>query len=310
MKLTISEKLDGMLIRDILENEIKFSGAIITFLKTRDNGIMLNGERVTVRKTVRQGDILELDYTDDKTMAEKSEIEPVDLPLDILFEDDDIIVLNKPPFMPTHPSHNHWNDTLANALRFYFDSKDHPFIFRAVNRLDNATSGIVLVAKNKLAAKVLSQNIYDKEISKSYLAILNGSPEQLEGEICAPIKRERESIIKRVVAEDGAYSLTKYKTLISSDMFSLVEASPITGRTHQLRVHFSHIGHPICGDTLYGFPSHFITRQALHAYKLTFKHPVHGNEITVKAKLPEDMMVLYNLAFPNSDYDIERIFEA
>lgn len=309
MRLTIPKRLDGAIIRDILEKEIKFSGAIITFLKTRDRGIVLNGERVTVRKTVKAGDILELDYTDDKTMAEKCEIEPVDLPLDILFEDDDIIVLNKPPFMPTHPSHNHWNDTLANALRFYFDSKDHPFIFRAVNRLDNATSGIVLVAKNKLSAKILSQAIYDKEISKSYLAILSGTPEQSEGEICAPIKREQDSIIKRVVADDGAYSLTKYKTIAKSDMFSLVEASPITGRTHQLRVHFAHIGHPICGDSLYGYPSHFINRQALHAYKITFKHPIHKTEITLKAKLPDDMTKLYELAFSGSELDIERIFE-
>ena len=309
MRFTVSEKMDGMLIRDILEKEIKFSGAIITFLKTRDRGIVLNGERVTVRKTVKAGDLLELDYTDDRTMAEKSDIEPVELPLDILYEDDDLIVLNKPPFMPTHPSHNHHNDTLANALRFYFDSKDHPFIFRAVNRLDNATSGIVLVAKNKLSAKILSQDIVDKKISKSYLAILSGTPDLREGEICEPIKRERESIIKRVVADDGAYSLTSYKTLISSDMFSLVEASPITGRTHQLRVHFAHIGHPICGDTMYGYPSHFINRQALHAYKITFNHPIHKNEMTLEAKPPMDMTELYRLAFAESNQEVERIFK-
>jgi len=309
VRFTVSEKMDGMLVRDILEKEIKFSGAIITFLKTRDRGIVLNGERVTVRKTVKVGDLLELDYTDDRTMAEKSDIEPVELPLDILYEDDDLIVLNKPPFMPTHPSHNHHNDTLANALRFYFDSKDHPFIFRAVNRLDNATSGIVLVAKNKLSAKILSQDIVDKKISKSYLAVLNGTPDLREGEICEPIKRERESIIKRVVADDGAYSLTSYKTLISSDMFSLVEASPITGRTHQLRVHFAHIGHPICGDTMYGYPSHFINRQALHAYKITFNHPIHKNEITLEAKPPRDMIELYRLAFAESNQEVERIFE-
>ena len=308
MKLEITEALDGMLIRDILEKEIKFSGAIITFLKTREKGIVLNGERVTVRRAVKLGDILELDYSDDRAMAEKSEIFPVDLPLDILYEDDDVILLNKPPFMPTHPSHNHHYDTLANALRFYFDSKDHPFIFRAVNRLDNATSGIVLVAKNKLSAQILSDSIFKRQIAKSYLAILNGSPEIPEGEICAPIKREQESIIKRVIADDGAYSLTTYRTLATGDMFSLVEASPITGRTHQLRLHFSHIGHPICGDTLYGYPSHFINRQALHAYKISFIHPTSNKRITIKARPPKDMAELYKLAFANTNFDIERIF--
>lgn len=309
MKLIISEELHGMAIRDILKNKIKFSNATITFLKTRDRGIVLNGEKVTVRKTVKSGDVLELEYTDDKTLAEKSEIIPTNLPLDILYEDEDVILLNKPPFMPTHPSQNHHTDTLANALRYYFDSKDIPFIFRTVNRLDNATSGIVLVAKNKFAANRLSQSIYNREISKSYLAILNGTPQAREGEICAPIKREQESIIKRTVSDDGAYSLTKYKTLLSGDMFSLVEASPITGRTHQLRVHFAYIGNPICGDTLYGYPSHFITRQALHAYKISFTHPISGKLITIKATLPKDMLDLYKLAFDDSEFDLERLFE-
>ena len=309
MKIEINEKQSGMLVRDILEKEIKFSGSIITFLKTRDRGIVLNGERVTVRKTVKTGDILELDYTDDITMAEKSEIVPIEMPLDILYEDKDIIVLNKPPFMPTHPSHNHRYDTLANALRFYFDSKDHPFIFRAVNRLDNATSGIVLIAKNRLSAQILSKSIQNKQIAKSYLAILNGTPDAPDGDICAPIKREQDSIIKRIDADDGSYSLTKYRTLATCDMFSLVEASPITGRTHQLRVHFAHIGHPICGDTLYGFPSHFINRQALHAYKISFIHPTTNERLTIKASIPKDMMELYKLAFTNSDFDIKRIYK-
>lgn len=309
MKLIISDEFEGMTIKDILKNKIKFSNAIITFLKTRDRGIVLNGERVTVRKTVKAGDILEVEYKDDKTLAEQSEIVPTNLPLDILYEDDDIIILNKPPFMPTHPSQNHYTDTLANALRYYFDSRDIPFIFRAVNRLDNATSGIVLVAKNRFAAQTLSQSIRNREISKSYIAILSGTPTPLDGEICAPIKREQESIIKRTVSDDGAYSLTKYKTLLSGDMFSLVGASPITGRTHQLRVHFAYIGHPICGDTLYGYPSHFINRQALHAYKISFVHPISGEQMTVKAKLPQDMLGLCHLAFADKESALERIFD-
>ena len=174
---------------------------------------------------------------------------------------------------------------------------------------DYGVGGIVLVAKNKLAAKVLSADIFDKKIHKSYLAFLCGAPQSADGEICAPIKREKESIIKRIVADDGAYSLTKYKVIASSDMLSLVEASPITGRTHQLRVHFAHIGHPICGDTLYGYPSHFINRQALHAYKISFTHPISREPLTITASLPQDMLDLYRLAFPENNSTLERIFK-
>ena len=309
MKIIITESMNGMTVRDILKNQIQFPASIITFLKSRDNGMVLNGERVTVRKTVKAGDILELEYTDDKTMAEKSEIAPVPLPLDIVYEDDNIIALNKPPFMPTHPSHNHWNDTLANALRYYFDSKDIPFIFRAVNRLDNNTSGIVLVGKNRLATAKLSSDISSGKVFKSYIAVLNGTPDESAGEICAPIKRKEESIITREVSPDGAYSLTKYQTLFSNDMFSLVEAMPITGRTHQLRVHFSHIGHPICGDTLYGYPSRFISRQALHAYKITFTHPINNTPMTLIAKPPQDMALLCRNIFYGLDFDFERLLK-
>ena len=306
MKIIITEEQSGATVLDILNKE-KYPSAFITFLKKRDRGIMLNGERVTVRKTVKCGDILELEYADEKTVAEESEILPVNIPIDIIYEDEDVIAVNKPANMPTHPSHNHHDDTLANALRYYFDKRDIPFIFRSVNRLDNNTSGIVLIAKNRLSASRLSKEISDGHIKKSYLAVLNGAPVPENGEICAPIKRVGDSIITREVHPEGAYALTKYKTLYSGDMFSLVEASPITGRTHQLRVHFSHIGHPICGDTLYGYPSHFISRQALHAYKLSFNHPISRKAITLKATPPEDMQKLLTTAFGTPLFDLERL---
>ena len=309
VKINISEEYQGKSVKEILKDVLKFPLSTITFLKSRDRGIVLNGERVTVRKTVKAGDVLELEYTDDKTVAELSSITPVNIPLDIIYQDDDIIALNKPPFMPTHPSHNHQDDTLANALRYYFDSRDIPFIFRAVNRLDNRTSGIVLVAKNRLSAGKLSNDIAKKKISKSYLAVLHGRLDVETGEICAPIKREQDSIIKRIVSDDGAYSLTKYQTIFSNDMYSLVSASPITGRTHQLRLHFSHIGHPICGDTLYGYPSEFISRQALHAYKLEFTHPTSEQAIKLIAKPPQDFLDLCETVFGKSSTDLERLFE-
>lgn len=308
MRIIIPESYDGTTIKEILNNKIKLSGAMITFLKSRNRGITLNAQAVTVRKTVKKGDVLDLNYTDDITIAEKSFIIPTNLPLNILYEDDDLMVLNKPPFMPTHPSQNHRSDTLANALKYYFDFQNIPFVFRAINRLDNATSGIVLVAKNKLAANILSHDMMNKKISKSYLAVLNGRILPTEGEICVPLKRERDSIIKRVVSCDGSYSLTKYKTLTANDSYSLVEATPIAGRTHQLRVHFSHLGYPICGDTLYGYESHYINRQALHAYKISFLHPISNVNLTITAKLPSDMLNFYNVAFSDTTFDIERIF--
>lgn len=309
MKITITDNDNGKSVGDFLKSVLKFPSSTVTFLKTRDNGIMLNGERVTVRKTLKCGDTLELEYTDDKTAAELSSILPVELPLNIIYQDNNIIVLNKPPFMPTHPSHKHHNDTLANGLRYYFDSLDIPFIFRAINRLDNNTSGIVLVAKNRLAAAKLSDEMLRKDIKKSYLTIIHGCPENRQGEICAPIKREQESIIKRIVSDDGAYSLTKYRTIYSNRMYSLVEASPITGRTHQLRVHFSHIGHPICGDSLYGYPSEFIARQALHAYKLSFTHPTTGQRITLTAPPSDDLVKLYETLFDGSRAELERLLK-
>lgn len=309
MKIIITDSDSGKTVGEILKGNLKFPSATITFLKSRDNGIVLNNERVTVRKTVKGGDILELEYADDKTAAELSNILPVRLPLDIIYQDNDIIALNKPPFMPTHPSHNHRDDTLANGLRYYFDSLDIPFIFRAINRLDNNTSGIVLISKNRLSAAKLSNEMLHKGIQKSYLAVIHGHPEIECGEICAPIKREQESIIKRIVSDDGAYSLTKYRTICTNEMYSLVEASPVTGRTHQLRVHFAHIGHPICGDTLYGYPSEFIARQALHAYKLSFTHPTNGKQITLIAPPADDIAKLYETIFDGTAATLERLLK-
>ncbi len=307
MKIKIKATENGKTVLEVLNGNLGFPSSIITFLKSRDNGIMLNGERVTVRKVLCEGDILELEYKDEKAISELSEIKPSNIPLDILYEDEDIIALNKPPFMPTHPSHNHQEDTLANGLKYFFNKRDIPFIFRAVNRLDNCTSGIVLIAKNRLSAAKLSRDIKGRKIKKHYLAIIHGTPKNESGLIDAPIKRAEDSIINRIVSDDGAPSLTEYNTIIKGDMYSAVSASPITGRTHQLRVHFSHIGHPICGDTLYGYPSQFIKRQALHAYKLVFDHPTRNEKMTIMAPPPKDIVNFINIAFPGEVFDIEKI---
>ncbi len=283
----ISSEYDGMLLREYLRNVLRLSRAELTELKKRDGGIMLNGVRVTVRAVLKEGD--ELILSRDDTTSSKGVI-PVELPLDILYEDDDVIALNKPPFMPTHPSHEHQSDTLANALAYYFESKGTPFIFRAVNRLDRDTSGVVLVAKNKNSAFVLARQIAEFKIVKKYIAIAEG---ELcgKGEIKGNIRRVEDGKMRRGVFPDGQYALTEYEVLGVKDGLTALLITPKTGRTHQIRVHLSYIGHPILGDTLYGNEngSELISRQALHAYSLTFSLPSNNEIITVTAPLPTDM---------------------
>lgn len=290
MRTVISSEYDGVVLREYLRNVLRLSRAELTELKKRDDGIMLNGERVTVRAVLKSGDKLTLSRDD---LVSSEGVIPVDLPLDILYEDDDVIALNKPPFMPTHPSHEHQSDTLANALAYYFENKGIPFVFRAVNRLDRDTSGVVLVAKNKNAAFVLAKQIAEFKVEKKYIAIVNG--ELLEnGVIEGNIRRVTEGKMERGVFPDGQYALTEYEVLSVKNGLSALTVTPKTGRTHQIRVHLSHIGHPILGDTLYGDESgsELIRRQALHAYSLTFSLPSNNETITVTAPLPDDMTAI------------------
>ncbi|MBE6581662.1 MAG: RluA family pseudouridine synthase [Ruminococcaceae bacterium] len=287
MLTVISSEYDGMILREYLRNVLRLSRAELTELKKRDDGIMLNGVRVTVRALLKDGDELILSRDD---IASSEGVKPVPLPLDILYEDDDVIALNKPPFMPTHPSHEHQSDTLANALAYYFESKGIPFVFRAVNRLDRDTSGVVLVAKNKNSAFVLAKQIAEFKVTKKYIAIVDGEVLS-SGEIEGNIRRIEDGKMRRGVFPDGQYALTEYEVLGVKNGLSALLVSPKTGRTHQIRVHTSYIGHPILGDTLYGDEngSELISRQALHAYSLTFSLPSNNETITVTAPLPSDM---------------------
>ncbi len=296
IRIEIDHARSGKVVWEILKGELAFSSSVITFLKNRDNGILVNGEHATVRKRLSFGDILTLNY-DDSEKDQNETLLPVELPLEILYKDRDIIVVNKPPHMPTHPSHGHQNDTLANALAYYFKDLKKPFVFRAINRLDSETSGIVLVARNKVAAQHLSDDMVRGHIRKQYFTVLHGALSPAEGNIQAPIRRAENSKIKRIVAEDGAPSLTRYRTLAANEMYSAVMAAPISGRTHQLRVHFSHMGNCICGDTLYGYPCQYISRQALHAVFLEFPHPSSGETMRITAPLPEDIQQLCEHVF-------------
>ena len=291
--MRFENKFVGQTVKDILQNELGFSKRAIASLKVRPDGIMINGEHVTVRATVREGDVLTIN-SEDLSSNEVKLVPSSTLP-DIIYEDEYIVAVNKPPYMPTHQSQGHFYDTLANSLAFYYANEGRPFVFRSVNRLDRNTSGIVLVAKDRLSASKLSKQMKEGKIKKTYLALLLGYLPNEEGMIQTHIRRKEKSIILREVCEeceDSQSALTYYKTLSVFDGLTLVEAYPKTGRTHQLRVHFKHMGAQILGDDLYGKPSPLISRHALHAHKLSFIHPVTEEQMEIYAPLPDDIKVL------------------
>ncbi len=303
MQIIISKEYDGSLLRSYLLGVMKLSHKLLTRLKAKPEGILLNGRHATVRATLHMGDCLTLALEDESAPLSAIPSTKVALP-DILYEDDDLIVLNKPAHMPTHPSHGHTDDTLANALaQRACDQGKNILVFRPVNRLDRDTSGVVMVARHQLSAARLSEAMRARTIQKQYLALLEGDLPKQEGEIDLPIRRTADSIITRCVCAPDApgahHALTRYRVLhrffVDGHSRTLVLAEPLTGRTHQLRVHFAHLGAPIVGDTLYGrilpeLPTP--DRQALHAYALTFSHPMTGEHLRIWAPLPQELSAL------------------
>ena len=299
MEYRITEAHDGKLLRQFLQADLRLSSKEIKHIKFLENGLTVNGERVTVRRILHTGDLLRIASEDTETAP----IKPVDLPIAILYEDAHIVVPTKPADMPTHPSHDHYDDTVANALAYRYAKNGEPFVFRPVNRLDRNTSGLLLIARNRTSAGRLSEAMKSGKIRKSYLAILDGEMPLGEGVIDACLHRTAESIILREVcspdAPDADPSRTEYRVLAVENGHTLVEARPITGRTHQLRVHFAHVGHPLTGDDLYGTPSDAIARHALHARTLAFPHPVTSEVMELTAPLADDFEAALRKFFPS-----------
>ena len=279
--LNIGNDFKGRDIKFILTNYWGFSKSLITTLKNGDS-ILLNGKKEFVTKVVSCGDILKITLP----QANSDNIVPNDIPLDILYEDDDILVVNKPANMPTHPSIGHYEGTLANVVMHYY--RNIPFTFRAITRLDRDTSGVVLIAKHIVAADKLSKSLITGALKKEYMAVCVGVLSPEKGTVDAPIKREQEGIIKRCISEYGKPSLTEYEVIEEKGGLSLVKLHPKTGRTHQLRLHLSHIGTPILGDFLYGEEING-ERTRLHCHTLHFPHPFSGQAMSITAPLPEDM---------------------
>lgn len=272
-------------VSDVLKLEFSMSDRLILRLKNSKQ-IYLNNNPVYVWESISTGDTIKviIDFEEDN-----SNIVPTNMDLSILYEDESLLIINKPPHLPVHPSCLHFSDSLSNGIKYYFDSiKLHKKV-RPINRLDKDTSGIVLFAKNEYIQECLVKQMKSKEFVKQYIALVNGVLEETTGTISAPISRKPNSIIERQVSPKGDTAITHYEVLKTFNDISLVKFTLETGRTHQIRVHSSYIGHPILGDTLYGIESTLIDRQALHAYKVSFIHPITKRQINIIADLPKDI---------------------
>ena len=282
---TIPEEFDSCSLLEFLKSK-KYSSQIITHLKRTKEGILLNNEWARVHDKLHTNDELTIQLFEEDS-SEK--IVPSNLPLHIVYEDEDLLVINKNADTPIHPSQGNFDNTLANAVAYYFQQKGEPFVYRCINRLDRDTTGLLIVAKNMYSASLLSDMVHHREIHREYLAIATGVVPS-EGTIIAPIGRVDGSTIERQVdVEHGEYACTHYRTLKEKNGYSLVNLKLETGRTHQIRVHMKHIGHPLPGDFLYNPDYRVIKRQALHSYKLSFIHPITGKSLSFTADLPEDM---------------------
>ena len=271
----IVKAVDGEIkIRDYLKKRLGLSTALIG--KVKYDNVKLNGEYVHMRAMVKNDDIIEITLPEE----ESENIEPMNIPIEIVYEDEYVIAVNKPRNMPVHPSRGNHLPTVANCIMHYVG---HPFVFRAINRLDRDTSGIVLIAKDRLSGAKLYQAMKDRKFGKTYLAVVEGIPSESHGIINAPIVREAEGSIKRVVREDGKDCITEYELIeVYENVSSLIKVTPHTGRTHQIRVHMAYVGHPLVNDFLYGTRGE--ETYFLHCSELSFPHPFTGEIITVKAE--------------------------
>ena len=272
-------------VKQVLKEEFLLSDRLIIKLKQAKQ-IYLNDNSTFINQKLEIGDKIIVDLDFEETC---DNIVPAKINLDILYEDDGLLIINKPPFLPVHPSMDHYNDSLSNGVKYYFDSIGLHRKIRPVNRLDKNTSGIVIFAKNEYIQECLVKQMKSNIFKKEYTAIVEGIIDEKEEIIDAPIARKENSIIERCVNSNGDNAITVINSIKTYTGYSLVKCILKTGRTHQIRVHTSYIGHPIVGDDLYGNKSDKINRQALHASKIKFIHPITKKEIKIEAKIPKDI---------------------
>lgn len=309
----ITTEYDGMKISGFLKL-MGYSEKNLTALRGQEDSISLNDKSVHMNEMIHQGDYIEVDIPE---MDEPTDVVPVDIPIDVVYEDEDIIVINKPANMPIHPSRMHQDNSLANALAYYFKNRNenYKFVYRCINRLDRDTTGLTIVAKHMVSAAILYNEMKCRDIRRTYYAIVEETADNRltdSGIIDAPIGRVDEidavkmaedgrglnsgirGIARGVDFEKGQPAVTHYEVIDRVGDLALVRLKLETGRTHQIRVHMSYIGHPLIGDEIYNPKNSIMDRQALHAGELQFMHPITGEKLIIKADIPEDMRRVLN----------------
>ena len=283
LRFIVEEKYNDTNAGRYLRTVCRLSARTLALLKRTTGSILCNGKLLRTIDKIYTGDIIEITLP-----SEKNEITPVAGDLDIIYEDEFLIVVNKPFGMPVHPVKVHQEDTLANIIAFKYMNSE--FVFRASNRLDRDTSGAVIIAKDRHTASLLQKT----EIEKHYTAVCHGVPDEC-GTVDAPIALREDSKIVRTVCEDGQKAVTHYKVIKKLKDSAVLDLWLETGRTHQIRCHMSYIGHPLFGDDLYNGSKELISRQALHCRSVSFVHPVSGEYLSLTTELPFDITQLINM---------------
>ncbi|QZY53825.1 RluA family pseudouridine synthase [Crassaminicella profunda] len=283
----VDEESSGLSLKEILYDRMRLSSRLVRKAKRKKN-IRVNGNRISFHATLRRGDLVEV------TMEEEpNQFEPQDIPVEVVYEDVDLLIVNKQPGIVVHPTRRHPIGTMANAIVHYMREKGESFKIRFVNRLDRDTSGLIIIAKNPYTQQELSKQMQQNKVEKIYLSVVKGIIEENTGTINEPIGRPDEEDIRRKVYDEGQPSITHYNVINRLEEATVIKVKLETGRTHQIRVHMSYIGYPLIGDELYGYVDEdLIKRQALHAEKLIFHQPRTNERIEVIAPIPKDIKEL------------------
>ena len=290
LDLPIGPEQAGVKVDTLLKKHLGLSGTVVRRIKWLEDGILLDSQRVNTRACPREGQVLSVRLSDPER---RSGILPAPGPLDIVYEDADILILNKAPGVPVHPGPGHFNDTVGNFLLNYYDQSGIEADFHPVHRLDRGTSGLLAVAKHPHAQEVLKHQLHTASFRREYRAVCEGVPVPTTGIIAAPVGPREGSLVEQEVRPDGKEARTHYEVLSVHGGRALLHLVLDTGRTHQIRVHMAHMGHPLTGDFLYGTEDKtLIPRPALHSFRLTLRHPITQEEMTFEAPLPADLLEL------------------
>lgn len=287
LELTVTPELAGVKVDTLLRKQLHLSGTVIRRIKWWEDGILADGVRVHTDYRPEAGQVLSVRLSDPDR---RSGIIPTPGPLDIVYEDEDMIVLNKAPGVSVHPGPGHFSDTLGNFLVDYYEKTGQEADFHPVHRLDRGTSGLLVSAKHPHAQEALKNQLHTEDFKRVYLAVCEGVPDPPAGVIDAPLGPKPGSLMEQMVRSDGKPARTRYETVEVYSGRALLRLELDTGRTHQIRVHMAHMGHPLTGDFLYGTEDRtLIPRPALHSAQLSFRHPITGKALEFHSSLPEDM---------------------